>query len=144
LASIEERVRTIERTYAHLLQDILVLRLTEETLRLVLVLKDGMTLRVTERWMAHKLVRYSIVMKEQLLSKIENHTAQVAIIGLGYVGLPLAVAFAEAGFPVIGIDVDQSKVDAISAGHRYISDIPTGKLKGIAFVDKVLYTFALA
>ncbi len=39
-------------------------------------------------------------MKNQLLHKIENHTAQVAIIGLGYVGLPLAVAFAEAGFPL--------------------------------------------
>jgi pyruvate/2-oxoglutarate dehydrogenase complex dihydrolipoamide dehydrogenase (E3) component len=54
-------------------------------------------------------------MKDQLLSKINTHTARIAIIGLGYVGLPLAVAFAEAGFPVshsatlragIGIDAD--------------------------------------
>jgi len=59
LAFVEERVRHIERTYAHFLQDVLVLRLTEETLKVVLVLKDGMTLRVTERWVAHKLVRYS-------------------------------------------------------------------------------------
>ena len=48
-------------------------------------------------------------MKNQFLSKIENRTAQVAIIGLGYVGLPLAVAFAEAGFPVVGLDVDGGK-----------------------------------
>jgi len=87
-------------------------------------------------------------MKNQLLSKIENHTAQIAItstklstststklstsIGLGYVGLPLAVAFAEAGFPVIGIDVDPTKVDAINAGHSYISDIPSERLGRVA------------
>ncbi len=64
-------------------------------------------------------------MKNQLLHKIENHTAQVAIIGLGYVGLPPAVAFAEAGFPVVGINVDPTKVDAINADHSYISDIRT-------------------
>jgi len=56
---IEERVRQIERTYAHLLRDVLVLRLTDETLRLVLILSDGTTLRVTERWQAGKLLRYS-------------------------------------------------------------------------------------
>ncbi len=67
-------------------------------------------------------------MKNQFLSKIENRTAQVAVIGLGYVGLPLAVAFAEAGFPVVGIDVDPTKVDAINAGHSYISDIPSTRL----------------
>ena len=45
----------------------------------------------------------------KLLNKIHTHTAQVAIIGLGYVGLPLAEAFAEAGFPVVGMDVDGGK-----------------------------------
>ncbi len=59
MAFVEERVRQIERAYAYLLQDVLVLRLTEETLKLVLVLNDGMTLRVVERWQARKLVRYS-------------------------------------------------------------------------------------
>ncbi len=71
-------------------------------------------------------------MKNQLLHKIDKHTAQVAIIGLGYVGLPLAVAFAEAGFPVVGIDVDPAKVDAINAGHSYISDIPSARLAQVA------------
>ena len=75
----------------------------------------------------------SQTMTEQhtLLVKIHAHTAQVAIIGLGYVGLPLAVAFAEAGFPVIGIDVDASKVDAINAGHSYISDISSARLAAV-------------
>ena len=49
MAFVEERVREIERRYAHLIQDLLILRLTEETLRLVLVLNDDTTLRVTER-----------------------------------------------------------------------------------------------
>ena len=71
-------------------------------------------------------------MQSKLLEKIQNHTAQVAIIGLGYVGLPLAVAFAEAGFPVLGIDVDPTKVDALNAGHSYISDIPSERLAKVA------------
>jgi UDP-N-acetyl-D-glucosamine dehydrogenase len=53
----------------------------------------------------------------------------VGIIGLGYVGLPLAVAFAEAGEEVIGVDLDQSKVAAIEAGESYIEDIPSGRLR---------------
>ncbi|HKZ91759.1 MAG TPA: NAD(P)-binding domain-containing protein, partial [Candidatus Limnocylindrales bacterium] len=47
----------------------------------------------------------------------------VGIIGLGYVGLPLAVAFADAGRDVIGLDVSGAKVDAIMAGHSYIEDV---------------------
>lgn len=65
-------------------------------------------------------------MKPQLLDKIHTHQAQIAIIGLGYVGLPLAVAFDEAGFPVVG--VDPTKVDAINAGHSTLSDIPSARL----------------
>ncbi len=57
--SVEERVFEIEQQYAHFVQNLLVLRLTEETLRLVLVLNDGTTLRVAERWQAGVLVRYS-------------------------------------------------------------------------------------
>jgi UDP-N-acetyl-D-glucosamine dehydrogenase len=67
-------------------------------------------------------------MKNHLLSRIHDHTAAVAVIGLGYVGLPLAVAFAESGFQVVGIDVDPSKVDAINQGRSYISDIPSDRL----------------
>lgn len=60
-----------------------------------------------------------------LISKIPARTAKVAIIGLGYVGLPLATVFARAGHQVIGIDVDSRKVDAIKEGHSYIEDVPS-------------------
>ncbi len=55
----------------------------------------------------------------------------IGIIGLGYVGLPLAVAFAEAGEEVIAVDVDQRKIDAILAGHSYIEDIPSERLEAV-------------
>jgi UDP-N-acetyl-D-glucosamine dehydrogenase len=59
-----------------------------------------------------------------LLQRIENRQARLGVIGLGYVGLPLAVEFARAGFHVVGFDVDQSKVDALNAGQSYIPDVP--------------------
>jgi len=69
------------------------------------------------------------MMKKQLLSKIHDHTAVVAVIGLGYVGLPLAVAFAEKGFPVVGIDVDSRKVGALKRGESYVQDISSARLR---------------
>jgi UDP-N-acetyl-D-glucosamine dehydrogenase len=61
----------------------------------------------------------------ELIERIRARKAKVGIIGLGYVGLPLAVEFARQGFDVTGFDVDQSKVDAISAGRSYIGDVLT-------------------
>ena len=55
-----------------------------------------------------------------LLKRIESKTAVVGIVGLGYVGLPLSKALLEAGFPVVGYDIDQRKIDAIHAGTSYI------------------------
>ena len=69
--------------------------------------------------------------KDQFLAKINDHNAVVAIIGLGYVGLPLAVAFAERGFPVIGIDVDARKVASLNRGESYVQDIPSERLAAI-------------
>ena len=63
-----------------------------------------------------------------LLSRIEDRTARVGIIGLGYVGLPLAVVFAEAGLQVVGIDVQQRVADGINAGRSHIEDIPDSRL----------------
>jgi len=63
-----------------------------------------------------------------LKQKIESREARVGVLGLGYVGLPLAVAFAEAGFHVIGIDVDARKVEAINRQESYIEDIPSATL----------------
>ena len=60
-----------------------------------------------------------------LQDKIRNRTARVGVIGLGYVGLPLAVEFARKGFDVTGFDVDASKTDEINAGRSYILDVKT-------------------
>jgi UDP-N-acetyl-D-glucosamine dehydrogenase len=62
--------------------------------------------------------------RSALTEKIRNRTARVGILGLGYVGLPLAVEFAKAGFPVTGIDVSEFKVSRVNAGQSYIADIP--------------------
>lgn len=61
--------------------------------------------------------------KSQISSRINSHQARVAVIGLGYVGLPLALAFAEAGFQVVGIDRDSRKVESINKGESYIEDV---------------------
>ncbi len=68
---------------------------------------------------------------EILLAKINTRQAQVAVIGLGYVGLPLLVEFARAGFRAVGIDVDPTKVEAIMAGRSYISDVPGAELSAL-------------
>ena len=60
---------------------------------------------------------------EELRERIRNRTARVGVVGLGYVGLPLAVEFAQAGFDVVGIEVQQSKVDAFNRGRSYIKDV---------------------
>jgi len=62
---------------------------------------------------------------ERLIASFQDRSARIAILGLGYVGLPLATVFAEAGFHVVGIDPIQSKVDSINRGESYIQDVPT-------------------
>jgi len=62
-------------------------------------------------------------MKEQLLEKINNRSARIGVVGLGYVGLPLAVEKAKAGYEVSGFDIQQSKVDMVNEGRNYIGDI---------------------
>ena len=62
--------------------------------------------------------------KTELLQSLKDHSATVAILGLGYVGLPLAVVFAEAGFHVIGVDPVVSKVEALKRGESYVLDVP--------------------
>lgn len=64
-----------------------------------------------------------LYMKSPLYEKIHAHAAEIAVIGIGYVGLPLAVAFAEAGFQTIGLDLDARKVAAINRGESYIPDV---------------------
>lgn len=59
-----------------------------------------------------------------LIERFSNRTALVGVIGLGYVGLPLALRFAEAGFRVVGLDIDETKVTAINSGRSYFLHIP--------------------
>ncbi len=64
----------------------------------------------------------------RLIERIQMRQVTVAVIGLGYVGLPLAVAFAEAGFRVTGIDVNPCKVEAVNRGQSYVQDVPSARL----------------
>lgn len=68
---------------------------------------------------------------KELKSKILNKSANIGIIGLGYVGLPLAVEFGKAGFSVTGFDNDKAKVSSISKGESYILDVPSGDIKDL-------------
>lgn len=68
-------------------------------------------------------------MKENLIRKIENREIAVGVVGLGYVGLPLAVEKAKAGFKTIGFDVQESKVNMVNEGHNYIGDVVDNDLK---------------
>ena len=70
-----------------------------------------------------------MTVKEKLLERLTNRQAQIGIVGLGYVGLPLAVEFAEAGFSVIGVDVSAAKVQQLMRGESYIGDITSTRLK---------------
>ena len=62
---------------------------------------------------------------DSLLDRIRARNATVGVIGLGYVGLPLEVEFAKAGFHAVGFDVDSEKVALIQAGESYIADVPS-------------------
>lgn len=64
-----------------------------------------------------------------LVAKIKNHTARIGVIGLGYVGLPLALEFAKKGYPTTGIDVDTRRVETLRRKHSYIPDVPREEVK---------------
>lgn len=70
-------------------------------------------------------------MKQTLLRRIENREIVAGVIGLGYVGLPLAVEKAKAGFRTIGFDVQKKKVDWVNQGHNYIGDVVDSDLKSL-------------
>lgn len=67
--------------------------------------------------------------KDTLIRKFAARTARLGVIGMGYVGLPSAVAFAEEGFCVVGVDVDDRKVAALNRGQSYIEDVPDAQLQ---------------
>jgi UDP-N-acetyl-D-glucosamine dehydrogenase len=78
--------------------------------------------------------------KQRLLDRLTRREAKVGVVGLGYVGLPLAVEFAEAGFDVIGLDVDPAKVERINRGESYIPDIPGEQVKRLIERGKLCAT----
>ena len=79
-------------------------------------------------------------MKNQLMSLITNKQAQVGVIGLGYVGLPLLVEFASKGFRAIGFEVDETKAQRINDGQSYIGDVPAPRLNEMVKSERLRAT----
>ena len=77
---------------------------------------------------------------DRLLQKIADRTAHVAVIGLGYVGLPLAVEFAKVGFRVIGIDLDADRVGHLKRGQSYVKDVPSQDVQDIMEAGRFVAT----
>jgi UDP-N-acetyl-D-glucosamine dehydrogenase len=78
--------------------------------------------------------------RDSLVRKLQDKTAKVAVLGLGYVGLPLAVAFAEAGFRVCGIDPDGRKLDSFNRGVSYIQDVSSETLERLKKAGRLSMT----
>ncbi len=78
--------------------------------------------------------------KTDLIKRLKDKSATIAILGLGYVGLPLAVVFGEAGFNVTGVDPDKRKVDALKEGRSYIPDVPTEAVAKLVKSGKLVAT----
>lgn len=78
--------------------------------------------------------------QEELQDKFQNRSAKIVILGLGYVGLPLATLFAESGFDVTGVEPVLSKVESINRGESYIQDIPSEKIKELIQSGKLKVT----
>jgi UDP-N-acetyl-D-glucosamine dehydrogenase len=77
---------------------------------------------------------------KQLLEKIKTRQAHVGVIGIGYVGLPLAVEFAKAGFKVTALDKDQQKIELLNNGESYIPDVPTSEVAPLVHARKLSAT----
>ena len=85
-----------------------------------------------------------MTIKEVLQKKLKSRTATVVVLGLGYVGLPLAVVFAEVGFSVIGVDPVQEKVDTINRGESYVLDVPSEVVARLSAAGRLSATIDFA
>jgi UDP-N-acetyl-D-glucosamine dehydrogenase len=81
-----------------------------------------------------------LAMKDQLLNRIQDRSATVAVVGLGYVGLPLAVEFAKAGFHVIGYDVSERVCKLLMSGESHIQDVPKAEVAALVKSGKFVAT----
>ena len=70
-------------------------------------------------------------MKRELIEKLDKKTALIGIVGLGYVGIPLSISYANSGYKVVGFDIDQSKIDSLSEGKTYIKHIPDSSIQNL-------------
>ncbi|MBI4611006.1 MAG: nucleotide sugar dehydrogenase [Candidatus Rokubacteria bacterium] len=77
---------------------------------------------------------------EELKRRIESRTARIGVVGLGYVGLPLAVEFAKAGFHVVGLDTDNARVACVGRGENYIGDVQDEELRSLAVSGRLRAT----
>ena len=90
--------------------------------------------------MSQSIAQQTVTTAQTLAKKISDRSARVGIVGLGYVGLPLAVEFANAGFSVTGIDLVDSKVERINAGDSYIQDISPAVVRGLVDTGRLRAT----
>ena len=82
--------------------------------------------------------------RELLRAKADNRSAVIGIVGLGYVGLPLAVEMAEAGYLVMGFDINKRVVDLLNSGTSHIQDVPSERLAHCVTTGKFVATTDLA
>lgn len=80
----------------------------------------------------------------KLMTQIEHREARIAVIGLGYVGLPLLTSLSQAGFAVTGIDIDARKVAALTAGESYIQDVPAAEVKAVIQDTRQVFSTSFA
>ena len=80
------------------------------------------------------------MIKDEIKRLIETKSARVGVIGLGYVGLPLAVEFARQGLRAVGFEVDESKADAINRGESYIGDVASEALREAVAAERLQAT----
>src|SRR5438876_6561441 len=76
----------------------------------------------------------------ELLDRIERRKAKLGVIGLGYVGLPLAVEFGHAGFEVHGLDIDERRVAELAKGRSYIQDVPSAEVRALVKAGRLIPT----
>lgn len=78
--------------------------------------------------------------QENLTKRLDRRSAKLAVLGLGYVGLPLAAVFAKSGFEVTGVDLDESKVEAVNRGESYIEDVSSEEVSRLVSAGKLKAT----